>query len=88
MNGGLEHCLQAADSQELVAAVEGFRYLGAGEAADVLVKAREAGPAASEKVLGRFESRYFELFQRDQALVELFERRFSETPEDFAPMVT
>ena len=88
MNGGVDHCIEAVSDEELVAAIEGFRYLGADELADVLSRARglDIEDPKNQGAIERLNEDYGRAAPMDQVLVALFESRFREAPEDFAPL--
>ncbi len=86
MNGGVDHCVEALPEEEMLSAIQGFRYLGANDIADVLERARglDVDDPANESKIEALNTDYGRASPTDQVIVDLFETKFREAPEDFA----
>jgi Domain of unknown function (DUF4375) len=89
MNGGVLHAVESLDEDQLVAAKEGFRYLGLPDVASLLVEARAIFPAGKESEEHEFEfnKRYYALIPDDSTLTALFEAVLLAKPWAFAPIL-
>ncbi|MHA6894310.1 hypothetical protein ACQUJT_09470 [Ralstonia pseudosolanacearum] len=81
MNGGVWHSLQVLTDQERFAAIEGFRYFGLPQVADIFSKPFEDTDEDEE----RLEDAYSQEVPRDEVLFDAFCAKFEAEPEAFAP---
>ncbi len=84
MNGGIDHALDVLSATAVDAAIAGFRYFDLPEVASVLAATRFA--RRSESQLEKLQQRYATLVPNDAALVAAFEKRYKDSPEEFAPL--
>ncbi|HKO45883.1 MAG TPA: hypothetical protein VJU84_21580 [Pyrinomonadaceae bacterium] len=80
MNGGIGHALEVLSSDELAAAVRGYRFFGL----DVVASLLEHSVNATEQEVNQADARYGALIPSDQALVDHFEVLYGESPHAFA----
>jgi hypothetical protein len=88
MNGGLVNALETLDEEQVAAAVEGYRYFGFDEAADLIVETRieidnDADPGELEETR---DGEFFDLVDDDETVYEAFTRKLADDPAGFAPV--
>ena len=88
MNGGVHHALECADSQELLAAADGYAFFGFDEVSALLRHAPDdpllsAWTEESERSANR---RYEELVRGDSNIVDRFREVYGRRSEQFAPL--
>lgn len=83
MNGGLAHCVEALTDTEYVRAIDGFRYLGAREIADILEQARglDFDDPTYGELIDKLDADYVRACPEDEVLLKLFETKFRQSPE-------
>lgn len=84
MNGGIAHALEVLSPAECDAAIAGFRYFDLTEVASVLAAARFA--CHDESKLEKLEQHYGTLVPADAVLAAAFEKCYSRSFQDFAPL--
>ena len=80
-NGGLGHCLDIFDSEQLDRAEQGYRHFGLDEAANALQVARAS--VGDEEDLEQLDNLFYSL---DRELLGIFRARFEASPEEFSPL--
>lgn len=94
MNGGLLHSVELHDREEIRRAIEGFRYFGLVEAAEVVswvgqqvaTTDLDGDPDAAGELEEEADRRYGQAVPSDSTLVACFDEVFAERPEVFAPL--
>lgn len=92
MNGGLLHAVESCASDEVHDGINGYRYFGLHDAADVVrdVVDRwgdgDLDLAAAEALEIEADERYAQAVADDAHLISAFELRFEERPSEFAPL--
>ena len=86
MNGGVLHAVEDLAPEELEAAVAGYRHFGLAAAADLIDEVRARLQSLTDAAVDRLEheadNRYGEIAS-DETLMEAFERRYRDRPEEF-----
>ena len=82
MNGGVGHALEALSSDELAAAVKGYRFFGLNVVAALL----EHSVNGTEDEVDQADAHYGALIPSDQTLVDRFEALYGASPQVFAPI--
>lgn len=82
MNGGLTHAIDVATVRRWFGAIDGFRYYGFEEAAELLENLLHSRYANEEEATDRF----YDLVDTDNALEVAFKTMYAEYPERFAPL--
>lgn len=87
MNGGLVNALDVIDEEQLHAAVEGYRFFGLDEAADLIVETQgeledDADPESLEATR---DGEFYDIVPDDETVYDAFLARLREEPEAFAP---
>jgi hypothetical protein len=73
--------------KELAAAADGFEYLGRRDLASLMREAAALGISiGSDREFEHLQQRYDEALPGDRSLEELFRRRLTKQPQDFAPV--
>ena len=90
MNGGVLNAVESNDDTFVVAAMDGYRWLGLTDIADLVADLRRAVASGEAEDLERAESlevesdhRYDRSVPDDAALFETVQRRVASTPEAF-----
>lgn len=94
MNGGLLHSVESHDEEAIERAIEGFRYFGLVEAAEVVgwveqqvaTTDLDGHPDAADELEGEADRRYGEAVPTDSTLDSRFKEVFADRPEVFAPL--
>lgn len=95
MNGGVLHALEYRSDVEVISAVEGYRFFGLDEAADMIeaalselreIQARGDDPEEVEQLERVLDERYDVHVPDDQTLVVAFKRIFEHRRADFQPV--
>ena len=98
MNGGVLHVYEVLTPAELSAAIEGYRYFGHEQAAELLERHREAGAlmladdiddeqeAELEAIGLAADKEYARCIADDSALAEPFESHYQRHPEEYADL--
>ena len=84
MSGGMDKAVcDSLTSEEVTAAVQGFRFLGLENLAAIFEEAYTV--REDEAQLDRLEEAYHALVPQDQVLVDAFEGFYRQHPREFAP---
>jgi len=83
MNGGVLHCVEALSTQELDAALDGYRYFGLNAGADIIETARTVLPAAALEAECKLDAAYAAAVPADSLIFAIFERHFQSHPEAY-----
>jgi hypothetical protein len=86
MSGGLDHACEVLDRDMVAAAVSGFRYLGADDAAELVESVEALLASGADDQIEQANRRYDELIPADSRLSDLATVRMREAPGDFAPV--
>lgn len=88
MNGGVAHCHEVLDHQEVADACAGFRYFGMAEVADFLAstEAKSRMDKSTERDELDWDAEYWRLVPTSQAIVKSFEAQLAAAPQDFWPI--
>jgi hypothetical protein len=93
MNGGVVHAVEGLTADELARAIEGYRFFGLDEVADLVAHvARQASDVdpddvdAAERLELESNERFYALVRDDEAVAEAFRAHFHEHPEAYAPV--
>lgn len=83
MNGGVRHAVEVLEFRELASACDGLRFFGFDDVAALLE--RVAGAQHEEPHDSVLDAEYGRAIPRDAAIVERFERHFTEHRDFYAP---
>ena len=88
MNGGVLHAVELLSDSALRAAMEGYRYFGLVESAELLSRAGEIFNEGRDLERHEFEldREYEQYIPDDTAIVRRFEERLASRPDEFAPL--
>lgn len=86
MNGGLVNALDVIDEEQLHAAIEGYRFLGLDDAADLIVETQAAldNDADPEVLEATKDGEFYDLVPDDDTVYDAFLAKFEEEPTAFA----
>jgi hypothetical protein len=82
MSGGIGFADDVLAAEDFEAAAQACRYLNLPDLAAVMLRIHAFGPEQDDELQGAYDR----IVPRDQVLVDAFERRFAEAPEDFDPI--
>jgi len=82
MSGGLGHTLESLSKREVAAGIEGYRYFGLLDVAELLQKMAKA----SGEELENMDEQYGRLVPNDGFLLQAFEKTYQESPDAFSPL--
>ncbi len=88
MNGGVPHCPEVLNTEEMAAAIAGFTYFGLNDAGAVLEEAASVSLDdvrldEAERVELQLNERYWGLITSDQTIADAFKEKLFSTPGDF-----
>jgi hypothetical protein len=88
MNGDILHAVESIEPKALACAVEGYRFFGFNDVADVIASAQatlEAGDVG-DATEGMLDRSYGEIIPDDSALTQRFKDFLASYPSAFAPL--
>jgi hypothetical protein len=88
MGDGIQTAVEVLSDAEVDAASAGYRYFGLAALAELIQRAKPYRDRHDEELEGVFEEwekQYSQRIPRDDALVDIFERRLRQHPDQFAP---
>lgn len=86
MNGGLVNALEVVDEEQLHAAIEGYRFFGLDEAADLIVETQAAldDDADPETLEATKDGEFYDIVPDDDTVYDAFLAKHEEEPTAFA----
>lgn len=86
-NSGVLQAVEILTSEELAAAIAGYRHFGLGDVADLLVRSRELLDSMTDldRVVTTLDGAYRALVPSDASLVSRFETDYNLHPDVYAP---
>ncbi|NLE96811.1 MAG: DUF4375 domain-containing protein [Propionibacterium sp.] len=86
MNGGLVNAIEVAEEEELHAAVEGYRFFGLDDAADLIVETQSAldNDADPEILETMKDGEFYDLVPDDETVYDAFAAKLRDEPSAFA----
>src|SRR5947207_2524200 len=86
MNGGVLHCVEVLDENELDAAKRGYRYFGFNQLVDIIERAAATPESEAAHVEAELDRAYAAIIPTDSVLVSRFEADFAKNPGAYGPV--